>query len=111
MAGLLNRRPYPDQNLSDAIVVAPVNGTLVFARDDASIGTKVADTGDPSKDFRPAQAGDVLSWNFDHWEGRVAGTNGPYEVYGDNPPLAVYLPDGQPKNTRGFLYVPQVPNL
>lgn len=111
MSGLLNRRPYPDVDMSDAFIVdqvsTPAGNALVLkqAAEDPKTGA-------------PIPAGQALSRNPDgsggHWEGRTIDQVGNYEVQQVNGALAVYRPTPPAPAfplAQGFLYWPNVPNV
>jgi hypothetical protein len=112
MAGLIARLPYPSTDMTTAIGVLPAaSGGSCYAlvAPDPLIITK--DYGEVPNP-RPSQRGDVLSWCFDHWEGRPgAQQGGPYETYALNGGFSVYCPDGKPENARGFATWANVPNV
>lgn len=89
MAGLLSKKPWPDDSMSDCYVVVPkANGTLVNKA-----------------------TGNELSWQpGGAWEERTPPAGGgAYELYNVNGSLAVYNPTGT--KATGFLYWPNVPNV
>jgi len=86
MSGLLNKKPWPDDSMTDCFVVIEVGDTLVDVSD-----------------------GRVLSLQPDGtWDKRAAGTAGPWEVFGRNGSLKVYNSNGK---VLAFLHWPNVPNL
>lgn len=105
--GLIARQPYPYDSMADAIAVVP-GSPLTLLRADPTIQTQDPATGA----YRPSAAGDVLSRTPGKvWEGRPPGSNGAWEQYSTNGPLAVFNPLGDPAQSEAFVYWPQVPNL
>ncbi len=92
MSGILNKKPYPDDSMTDYFVVDKIGQTLV----NKATGQVLSN-----------QPGD------NHWEERPAGSAGNYEVMRQNGSFATYCPqDGQGKAFVGiYFYLPDVPNL
>lgn len=111
MAGLLAFHAYPlDLIPSAAIPVTRAGSALALLEPDNRIQTR--DYGSDPSTFRPSAGGDILSWNFDHWEGRPpADAPGAWETFATNGILAVWCPDGNVRNATAFVYWPSVPNL
>jgi len=92
MSGVLNKKSWPDDSMSDYYVVDVVGNTLINKATGGVLSNQPGDN---------------------HWEERPAGSAGNYEVFKQSGNLAVYCPqDGFGKAFLQFyFYLPDVPNL
>ena len=91
MSGILSKKPWPDDSMSDYFIVDKVGDTLV----NKATGNVLSN-----------QAGD------NSWQERPPGTSGSYEVMKVNGLIATYCPQANGTSyIASYFYIPNVPNL